>query len=215
MSQSESTQSNGDAQNTNREVARRVFATELDDATYTFKEEDREQAPNYALLPTGEKANRVFVVGTLTEVNDVGEDSEYLQGRIVGPSGTFFVYAGPQYQPEPAAFLRDVVTPKYVSVTAKPQTYDTDDGDTNVSLRPESITEVDEATRNRWVVETADQTADRIKADAPSDHYNQLVNQKYDEVDLSVYQTAAIEAVESVTGSGGEDTKPEAEPAEQ
>jgi RPA family protein len=36
-----------------REVARRVFAREFNDATYTFKESDDERAPNFSLLPTG------------------------------------------------------------------------------------------------------------------------------------------------------------------
>jgi len=36
-----------------REVARRVFASEFNDAEFTFKESDDERAPLYALLPTG------------------------------------------------------------------------------------------------------------------------------------------------------------------
>ncbi|MFC6725032.1 RPA family protein, partial [Halobium palmae] len=146
-----------------REVARRVFAEEFNDAGYTFKESDDERAPVYALLPTGERANRVFLVGTLTEKEDVGDDSEYWRGRIVDPTGTFFVYAG-QYQPEAASALRELEPPAYVAVVGKPRTYETDDGQVNVSVRPESITEVDAATRDRWVVETAERTLDRVAA---------------------------------------------------
>src|SRR6056297_3755167 len=133
-----------------REVARRAFAREFNDAGYTFKESDDERAPVYLLLPTGERANRVFVVGTLTATEDVGDESEYWRGRVVDPTGTFFVYAG-QYQPEAAAVLRDTEPPAYVSIVGKPRTYDTDDGTVNVSLRPESISIVDDATRDRWV----------------------------------------------------------------
>jgi RPA family protein len=82
-----------------REVASRVFSNEFNQATYTFRESDEEQAPVYALLPTGAAANRVFVVGTLTETEDVGDETEYWQGRVVDPVGTYFVYAG-QYQRE-------------------------------------------------------------------------------------------------------------------
>jgi RPA family protein len=60
-----------------RQVAKRAFAAELNDATHIFKESDEERAPNLALLPSGEAANRYFLVGTVTEVNDVGRDSEY------------------------------------------------------------------------------------------------------------------------------------------
>jgi len=119
-----------------REVARRAFAHEYNDASYTFKESDDERAPVYALLPTGERANRVFIVGTLTETEDIGEDSEYWRGRIVDPTGTFFTYAG-QYQPEAASALRDIEPPAYVAVVGKPRTFETDDGDVNVSVRPE------------------------------------------------------------------------------
>lgn len=184
-----------------REVARRVFAREFNDATYTFKESDDDRAPVYVLLPTGERANRVFVVGTLTETEDVGEDSEYWQGRIIDPNGdTFYVYAG-QYQPEAAATLREVSPPAYVAVVGKPRTYETDDGDINVSIRPESISEVDEAVRTRWVVETAQRTLDRLEVlDDESNEYVRMVNEEYPDLDPARYRDATIAALESLDG---------------
>ena len=179
-----------------REVARRAFAAEFNDASYTFKESDDERAPVYSLLPTGQRANRVFVAGTLTETEDVGEDSEYWRGRIVDPTGTFFSYAG-QYQPEAASALRETETPAYVSVVGKPRTYETDEGDTNVSLRPESITVVDAATRDRWVVETAEQTLERIEAFDGADEYAAMAETQYDP-DLSVYRDRAVAALEDL-----------------
>lgn len=194
-----------------REVARRVFASEFNDSTYTFKESDDERAPNFALLPTGDRANRVFVVGTLTETEDVGEDSEYWRGRVVDPTGTFFVYAG-QYQPEAASTLRETEPPAYVSVVGKPRTYQTDDGSVNVSLRPESIAVVDAATRDRWVVETADRTLDRIEAaeaweaeqeapesgsTAPTNEYAQMARDQYDSPVVN-YRNDVIQALEQL-----------------
>ena len=109
--------SSGSDGSSGREVARRLFAREFNDATYTFKESDDELAPNYTLLPTGERANRLFFVGTLTETEDVGSDSEYWQGRVVDPTGTFYVYAG-QYQPEAANTLRGLpATATYAGVS--------------------------------------------------------------------------------------------------
>ena len=181
-----------------REVARRVFAREFNDATYTFKESDDDRAPLYALLPTGQRANRVFIVGTLTETEDVGQDSEYWQGRIVDPDGgTFFTYAG-QYQPDAASMLRELEPPEYVAVVGKPRTYETDDGSVNVSVRPESITVVDEATRNRWVVETAERTLERIQAfeDDP-DEYARMASEEYD-LPVENYRRVAVEALESL-----------------
>jgi len=187
-----------------REVARRVFASEFNDASYTFKESDDERAPVYVLLPTGERANRVFLVGTLTETEDVGEDSEYWQGRVVDPNGdTFFMYAG-QYQPDAASMLRELEPPAYVAVVGKPRTYETDDGDVNVSVRPESISQVDEATRDRWVVETAQRTLDRIQAfddedSAEMDEYVQMASEQYD-LPVENYRRAAVGALESLEG---------------
>jgi RPA family protein len=150
-----------------REVAQRAFATEFADATHQFQESDEERAPKYGLLPTGERANRVFAVGTLTETEDIGNDSEYWQARVVDPTGTFFVYAG-QYQPDAMAFLREADAPEYVAVVGKPSTYETENEDgeveTYVSIRPEAIRSVDEVTRDRWVAETAEQTLERIEA---------------------------------------------------
>ncbi|MFB6302344.1 MAG: RPA family protein [Haloferacaceae archaeon] len=181
-----------------REVARRVFAREFNDASHTFKESDDERAPLYLLLPTGERANRVFLVGTLTETEDVGEDSEYWRGRIVDPTGTFFVYAG-QYQPEAASALRDLEPPAYVAVVGKPRTYETDDGTVNVSVRPESITVVDAATRDRWVVETADRTLDRVSAFDDGNEYARMARERYDD-DPDAYRAAALEALEGLEG---------------
>jgi len=181
-----------------REVARRVFAREFNDATYTFKESDDDRAPVYALLPTGQRANRIFVVGTLTETEDVGEDSEYWQGRVVDPNGdTFFTYAG-QYQPDAASMLRELEPPAYVAVVGKPRTYETDDGEVNVSIRPESITAVDEATRDRWVVETAERTVERIRAFEEEDsEYVRMAREEYD-LPVENYRRAAVDALESL-----------------
>jgi len=194
-----------------REVARRAFAAEFNDAQFTFKESEDERAPLYALLPTGERSNRVFVVGTLTETEDIGEDSEYWRGRVVDPTGTFFVYAG-QYQPDAASALRDAETPTYVAVVGKPRTFETDDGSVNVSLRPESIAAVDEATRDRWVVETAERTLGRIDAfDDEGNEYAERARAEYGE-DISAYRRAVLEALEDFDG---QETTPSSPAAQQ
>ncbi|WP_254272747.1 RPA family protein [Haloarcula marina] len=187
-----------------REVAQRVFAREFNDASYTFQESDDERAPRYALLPTGERANRVFLVGTLTETEDVGEDSEYWQGRVVDPNGdTFFMYAG-QYQPDAASMLRELEPPAYVAVVGKPRTYETEEGDVNVSIRPESISKVDEATRDRWVAETAERTLDRIRRFTESDPEdpatNEYVAMAYEHYgdDVERYKQGVLGALESL-----------------
>ncbi|EMA65770.1 hypothetical protein C461_13756 [Halorubrum aidingense JCM 13560] len=186
-----------------REVARRVFASEFNDAGFTFTESDDERAPVYLLLPTGESANRVFFVGTLTEKEDVGEESEYWRGRIVDPTGTFFVYAG-QYQPEAASKLRDLEPPAYVAVVGKPRTYETDDGTVRVSVRPESITEVDADTRDRWVAETARRTIERVAAFDDGNEYARMAREEYD-LDPQTYEAAALSALEDLDDGAGDE----------
>ena len=193
-----------------REVARRVFASEFNDASYTFSESDDERAPVYLLLPTGEKANRVFLVGTLTEKEDIGDDSEYWRGRIVDPTGTFFVYAG-QYQPEAASALRDLDAPSYVAIVGKPRTYEPEDGDgVIVSVRPESITEVDAGTRDRWVVETAQRTLERVRTfDDEGNQYARMAKEHYG-ASVDRYREEAITALSSLDETGELDTDADA-----
>jgi RPA family protein len=174
-----------------------MFAREFNDGSETFKESDEERAPVYLLLPTGERANRIFFVGTLTETEDVGSDSEYWQGRVVDPTGTFYVYAG-QYQPEAASALRELEPPEYVAVAGKPRTFETDDGETNVAVRPESITVVDDAARDRWVVEAAERTIERIRSfDDDTNEYARMAAERYD-LPVENYRRAAVSALESL-----------------
>jgi len=150
----------GDDTPGNREVAYRVFAAEYEDADFSYSESDEERAPNYVVTPTGARANRLFVVGVLTETEQVND--EVLRARIVDPTGAVVAYAG-QYQPDELAFLERADPPTFVALTGKARTFQPDDSDTvYTSVRPESINEVDAATRDRWVVNTAEQTIDRV-----------------------------------------------------
>jgi len=147
---------------TTRQPARRLFAEELNTTTQTFQESNEERAPVYGLTPTGVGVNRVLIVGTLIETADVGSDAEYWQGKVFAADSPVYVYAG-AYQPEAMAVLKAAKPPMYVAVVGKLRTYERGDR-TNVAIEPESITEVDEATRDSWVAETANQTRKRLNA---------------------------------------------------
>ncbi|WP_262180963.1 hypothetical protein [Haloarcula laminariae] len=143
-----------------REVAHRLFAAEFEDSEFSYSESDEERAPNYVVTPTGARVNRLFVVGVLTELEQVNDD--VLRARIVDPTGAFVVYAG-QYQPEALAFLEAATPPLFVAVTGKARTFEPEDGDrVFTSVRPESISEVDAETRDRWVVQATEQTVARV-----------------------------------------------------
>ena len=105
---------------TNLKTARRVLANEFNDGLHTFTESDEDKAPVYQLLPTGQRANRVFVVGTYTETED--KTDKYVRARVVDPTGTFMLYAG-QYQRDAKAEIESLTPPTYVAVVGKPNVY--------------------------------------------------------------------------------------------
>jgi RPA family protein len=150
----------GDSGPGTREVAYRLFAAEFEDCDFQFSESDEERAPNFVITPTGGRVNRLFLVGVLTELEPVNESM--LRARIVDPTGAFVVYAG-QYQPQALSFLERTEPPAFLAVTGKARTYQPEDTDVVYSsVRPESISEVDAETRDRWVVSTAEQTLERV-----------------------------------------------------
>jgi RPA family protein len=144
-----------------REVAWRVFAWEFNRSTLHSSEGD-ERAPNYIITPTGVKCNRLFIVGVVTEVENIGKDNSLWRGRVADPTGVFTVYAG-HYQPEAAIFLSELNIPAYVAVVGKARKFEPEDGSVYTSVRPEEINNADEKLRDRWVLDTAERTLERIK----------------------------------------------------
>ncbi|MFO1533649.1 MAG: hypothetical protein ABR562_08180 [Thermoplasmatota archaeon] len=145
-----------------REVAHRAFALEFNGSRHEIKGQG-EKDPSFLVTPLGAKVNRVHVVGVCTDVEPVGESGEVWRARISDPSGVFHVYAG-NYQPEAAQALSQLKPPQYVAVTGKARTYEPEPGSVFVSIRPESVTVVDQATRDQWVLDTARRTTERLKA---------------------------------------------------
>lgn len=148
-----------------RESAKRMFAFEFNKVNFQYKESEDKFAPNYVLVPSGGKVNRVFMVGTLVEQPEAGGEAgnERFRGKIADPTGSYIVHASRQYQPIAAQALADIVAPCYVAIIAKPYVYKTDEGKLYPGLRPESIVVTDEATYNRWVNETIVDTLTRLE----------------------------------------------------
>ncbi|QLC49222.1 DNA-binding protein [Methanolobus zinderi] len=154
-----------------REMAYRLFAREFNDSQFQISpgaDQSGEQdlhSPNFLVTRAGAKVNRLFIAGVVTEVEDIGNqkggEKELWRARISDPTGTFTVYSG-NYQPEASVFLSTVEVPSYVTVVGKVRSYEPGDGSVFVSVRPEEINIADENVRNRWVVETARLTLDRL-----------------------------------------------------
>jgi hypothetical protein len=148
-------------QNYVREPAKRIFAAELRDARHSFRVGEDEKSPTYVLLPTGERSNRIFIVGSLTQKEKVGEQHSMYRVRVADPTGTFFVTAG-SYQPEAMQQVAKVEPPAFVAVVGKPNAYETPDGKVLISVRAETVTVVDREIRDLWVLDSAEATLDRI-----------------------------------------------------
>jgi hypothetical protein len=144
-----------------REVAWRIFAHEFNRSNLYISEGD-ERAPNYIITPTGIKCNRLFIAGVVTEVENIGRENNLWRARVADPTGVFTVYAG-QYQPEAAIFLSELQVPAYIAIVGKARKYEPEDGSVYISVRPEEINTADEKLRDRWVLDTAERTMERIR----------------------------------------------------
>ncbi|WMW25882.1 DNA-binding protein [Methanolobus sediminis] len=152
-----------------REVAYRMFAREFNDSRfhlYSSSPSDQDiYSPNFLISPTGVKVNRVLIVGVVTEVDRLseqkGSERDLWRARISDPTGAFTIYAG-SYQSEASVFLSTIQVPSYVMVLGKVRSYEPGDGSVFVSLRPEEMNYVDESIRDRWIVDTAEITLNRL-----------------------------------------------------
>jgi len=162
-----------------RQPALRIFAAELAESKQTITEhvEGRDYDSHYQLTPSGVKVKRVFMIGVLVEVDNVESSGDYLRGRIIDPTGAFTVYAG-RYQPEALRALSGFTIPCFVAVVGKTNAYRPDDKTTIVSVRPETIVEIDARTRDYWIKETVSKTLERVERsqlqEADKEKYRQI-----------------------------------------
>lgn len=181
-----------------RNPARRAFAWEYKDATYEERKGDGDRAPRYLLLPTGEWANRVFIVGTLAEVVDSAENNQYVHGEVNDPTetGRFHIDAG-QFQPDAIAKMRRIETPEMVAITGKTGVFDGDSG-LKTKVRVTNITPIPEALYDHWVADAAVKTMQRLETFGDDD--NEAAKKAAEEygTELGEYRDAAVDAIDRV-----------------
>lgn len=147
---------------TPRETAWRVFANELNTSTLEIKATE-EKMPSYLVSPLGAKMNRVLIAGTLIEKSNGGTPEEPLwRARVQDVNGQFFLNVG-RFQPDAMAAMADLEEPCFVAAVGRVRAYTTDDGRTFVSVRPERIVKIDEATLDQWLLDTASFAWARLK----------------------------------------------------
>lgn len=144
-----------------RETAWRVSAMELNASTLEIRATE-EKMPSYVVTPLGAKVNRVLISGVLTEIDNIGTEEEPMwRGKIVDIGGNFYINVG-RYQTDAVAEMTVLKEPCFVAAVGRVRTYTGDNGRMYVSVRPEHIVEVDEKTRNEWLLETAKSTWGRL-----------------------------------------------------
>lgn len=154
------------AGNFERMKAVRLFAAELKTTAIEVPKKGADQYESQLYLTqTGLKAARVMVVGTATEIDDIGSDSSFYRMRVSDPTGVFFVTAG-QYQPEAAKMMQELTDklPAFVAVVGKISLFTTNENAVLTSIRAEQIAVVDETVRDTWLLDTAKATLDRLSA---------------------------------------------------
>jgi RPA family protein len=146
-----------------REIAWRVFAGEYADASLGHST-GGERAPSYVVTPLGAKVNRLFLVGVITDVEDMGTEGQPMwRARLSDPTGIFHIYAG-QYQPEASTALSRIKPPAFCAVMGKARTYSPEEGVVYTSVRPEMVKLVEAPLRDFWILECARDMKRRIEA---------------------------------------------------
>ena len=146
-----------------REVAWRVFAGELNDSSLVVTS-DEERAPTYVITPLGAKVNRVYIVGVVTDLENVGSSEEPMwRAKIIDPTGTTYVSAG-QFQPEAAVAMSKLTVPGFAAVIGKVRIYSPEEGVMYISVRPETVKVVEKDMRNAWVLDACIGLKHRLEA---------------------------------------------------
>ena len=145
-----------------REPAWRVFANEYNSSSAVIRGSG-ERSPSYVITPLGAKVNRLFVVGVLTDVESLAGENELIRAHVSDPTGVYTLYSG-QFQPEVTATLLNVDTPSFIAFVGKVRIFEPEEDVLYLSVRPESVYEVNSSARDRWILETCRNTWERINA---------------------------------------------------
>lgn len=128
-----------------REVARRIFAFEINSCRQMIKDDEK----TYAITENGLKVNRIFFVGALLEKTEVRPGVWKL--RIADPTGSIRAYVS-NYQPEALEAVMDIEPPCLVGIIGKVRIIELR-GKIIPIVRLETINIVDKNTYIRWLHE--------------------------------------------------------------
>ena len=192
-----------------RQIAKYLFAKEIKATNIQYMEENKDDQFNsmHSVTPTGQDIGRVLICGTLTEVEDIGIENPYYKGRLVDQTGAISIYVG-NYQPDALRVMDEIVPPIHIAVIGKISMFQTEDGTNIPSVRPESITEIDEDTIRTWTFMAAKNLIEHMKG-TDGEKARKMATEAYGDVSEE-YKTMAVDALKSLlpqTGGIADDKK--------
>lgn len=125
--------------------AARMFSVEINSVSKFEEEKVQEKAIKIAVSPLGRKVGRVFHIGTVIEVREVGENM--LIARIADRYGAYMLISNAMYQPQVYATLKEITIPSYVAVVGKIRKKD---GFSRPFIRPEYLSVVGKKEAQLW-----------------------------------------------------------------
>jgi len=144
-----------------RHVAWRVFIEEVKRSRYVHEEEADGKTIRYLVSPFGALINRVFFVGTVTDVIE-SKERKSIKARISDITGVISIYAG-EFQPDVYTFLKLLENePTIVMLTAKIRIFEPEEGRKIPIIRPEWIKKAKLSDRNAWIIDVASSTIERL-----------------------------------------------------
>jgi len=155
---------NGDSYDRRKE-AKRAFLSEVLQTKHTEKEGDGQFDPVKAFLPSGEKTSRVVVMGTVTDIETINDNIYKL--NMTDTSTTMTVSVG-EWSQQPYQKVMSLEVPVRVCLVGKIRTDESDDEDDDTvytNLNPEALSVVDRPTQQRWIMETAKDTLNRLESE--------------------------------------------------
>ena len=154
-----------------RETAWRMFSKEFNNATFDISSTE-ERAPSYVVTPLGAKVNRLFIVGVVTDTENVGTvESPMVRARMADPSGSYYLSAG-QFQVESMNVLKELKPPEFLAVVGKAKVYSPDESVRLLSIRPEVAKKCDTKLRDYWIYDTCISTLARLELMAEVEKMN-------------------------------------------
>jgi RPA family protein len=147
-----------------RQIAQRVFGFEWHDAGEFTTEGEGKFISSVVVTKTGRRISRLFLIGTLLSVENIGTDgNDYYRVTVSDGTDNFEFYASPAWQPQEVAALKTLEAPSFVAVVGRAKVLTSDDtGEQRKVLKLEHIAKSTKEQRNYWEYEAATQTFDTI-----------------------------------------------------